>query len=283
MKPNIVFLNNKLIPQNEARINSFDLGFFYGYGLFETMRAVNSVIFQLDSHLERLFSGQALLNIPLVFSADTLKQACYQVLDANKLSDCRIRITLSAGQGMPHPNAHVKKPVLLINAVRYTPPSKEIYKIGYRTLISSIKRPSPPLSLVKSTNYLSNLLARKEATNKGFQEAVMLNEQGRVASGSSANIFIMKKDVFYTPSLESGALPGITRAVVLNLIKNAGYPFKEKKLTLIDLFEADEAFFTNSLIGIMPISHVDRRKLRRLSGEVTTEITDAYFRLQTNL
>ncbi len=273
----IVYLNGSLVPRSQARISPFDLGFLYGYGLFETMRAYSGRIFRLDSHLERLAKSAQLLGLHL--NAFDLEKACYATLKANKLEEARIRLTASIGEGeaIQDPPRN-PRPTVLVVATSYTPPSAETYRNGYKTVVSSIRQNSKsPLSRLKTVNYLNQLLARREAKEKGTDEAILLNERGFLCEGSTSNIFMVSKGNLITPSEESGCLPGITRHVVIELAQELGLKVAEREVRLEELLNADEAFLTSSLIELMPLTEVNGKPINKgKRGKVTKRLTATY-------
>ena len=273
----IVNLNAKLLPRSQAKISPFDHGFLYGYGLFETIRAYSGHIFRLSAHVERLTRSAAQLSIPL--SASELKKACYNTLKANKLSDARIRLTVSMGEGeaTPDPPKH-PRPTVLIIATNYTPPSDRVYRRGYRAIVASMRQNSQsPISRLKTSNYLNNILARKEAKEKGADEAILLNDKGFLCEGSASNIFLVSKGKLITPNAESGCLPGITRRVVIELATELNISVTERQIRLEELLNADEAFFTSSLIEMMPLTEVDGKTIGSgTRGRVSERLMRAY-------
>jgi branched-chain amino acid aminotransferase group I len=273
----IVNLNAKLLPRSQAKISPFDHGFLYGYGLFETMRAYSGHIFRLSAHLERLTRSAAQLGIPL--SASELKKACYDTLKANKLSDARIRLTVSIGEGEATPDPPKRpRPTVLIIATNYTPPSTEAYQRGYRAIVASIQQNSQsPLSRLKTANYLNIILARREAKEKGAHEALLLNERNYLCEGSTNNIFLVAEGNLVTPNEESGCLPGITRQVVIELAKELSIRVTEREIKLEELLNADEAFLTSSLIELMPLIEVDGKTIGSgKRGRVSERLMRAY-------
>jgi branched-chain amino acid aminotransferase group I len=273
----IVYLNGSLVPRSQAKISPFDLGFLYGYALFETMRAYSGDIFRPGARLERLTCSAAQLGIPL--SASELKKACYDTLKANKLSDARIRLTVSIGEGeaTPDPPKH-PQPTVLIIATNYTPPSAETYRNGYKAVVAPIRQNSQsPLSCLKSANYLNNILARKEARGKGADEAILFNERNYLCEGSTSNIFLVAEGNLITPNEESGCLPGITRQIVIELATELSIRVTEREIGLEELLNADEAFFTSSLIELMPLNEVDGKTIGSgKRGRVSERLMRAY-------
>lgn len=254
----LVYLNGRLLPRGQAWISPFDHGFLYGFGLFETMRSYSGHIFRLGRHLDRLARSAELLGLPP--TTLDLEAACYDTLKANGLSNARIRLAVSMGEGEGAPDAPAEpKPTVFVAAATYTPPSPGRYQDGFKALISSIRQNSQsPLSRLKSANYLTSLLARREARAAGMDEALMLNERGFLCEASTANLFLAKGDCLVTPSVDSGCLPGVTRQVVLELATDMGIRLEERRTAAEELQGADEAFLTNSLLEIMPLREVDR-------------------------
>ena len=276
----IVYLNGYLMPLGQASISVLDYGFLYGYGLFETMRAYGGKIFRLDSHLSRLARAAEILGLPI--GALELKDAVMDTIKANKLSDARIRITISMGEGgmVPDPST-CGKPTVLILAGHYQPYPEQVYQKGFRAVVSSIRRNSQsPLSRLKSANYLESMLAKQEARAAGVDEALCLNEKGLLAEASMSNIFLVTDDILRTPGQESGVLPGIIRETIMELASQLGINTLEQDVRLDELFQAQEAFLTNSLIEVMPLIEVDGEFIGSgKPGSLTQRLMVAYKKL----
>ena len=252
----IVYLNGSLIPRSQASISVMDYGFLYGYGLFETMRAYGGQVFRLDGHLGRLTRSAAILGLPL--QVQELKGAVMDTIQANKLRDARIRIAISIGEGGMAPDPGTcNKPTVLILAGHYQPYPERVYQKGFRAIVSSIRRNSQsPLSSLKTANYLESILARQQARAAGADEAIHLNEKGLLAEASMSNIFIVTDGILRTPGQENGILPGITRETVLELAPRLGINTLEHDIQLGEVLQAQEAFLTNSLIEVMPLTEI---------------------------
>ena len=171
-----------------------------------------------------------------------------------------------------------KKPTVLIMASHYQPYPEQVYQRGFRAIVSSIHRNSQsPLSRIKSTNYLESILAKHEARKAEVDEALFLNEKGLLAEASMSNIFLVNNGTLRTPGEENGILPGITREVVLELAASLGIKSMEQKIALKELTQADEAFFTNSLMEIMPLTQLSGQKIGTgEAGAVTQRLAAAY-------
>jgi branched-chain amino acid aminotransferase len=283
----IVYLNGRLAPQSEAKLSPFDHGFLYGYGLFETMRAYSGHIFRLDSHLTRL--GIAAESIGLTHSTLTtkegrqsLKAACTATVEANGLKDARIRLTVSAGEGDMTPDPRTcSDPTILITARKLDPLPPEKYEAGFKTTVSFLRRNSQsPLSRLKSTCYMENVLARTTAKASAYDEAIFLNEQGHLAEGSTTNIFLVSHGQLITPSLESGVLPGITREAVLGIARTSNIKATERSADLNELIVAEEVFLTNSILELMPLVSVEGKSIGTgKAGKLTRDLLAAYRKL----
>jgi branched-chain amino acid aminotransferase len=275
----IIYLNGDLIPRSQAKLSPFDHGFLYGYGLFETMRAYGGSIFRLDRHLARLHEAAVTLGIADELTNFDLEKACNDVLKANNLAEARLRLTVTAGEGdiIPNPDTCSGITVFIV-ARKLVSPQPQSYQRGYKAILSSYRRNSrSPLSRLKSTSYLENVLARQEARAAGVDEVVLLNEHGFVAEGSSTNIFLLSCQMLITPSVESGALHGITREAVLELAKSMGIMTVVKQTELGELLTAREAFLTNSILEIMPLTRLDNKPIGSgKPGPVTQQLMSSY-------
>lgn len=283
----IVHLNGRLVPRFEARLSPFDHGFLYGYGLFETMRAYDGHIFRLDSHLTRLrCSAESVgLTHDILTTADgkqSLKAACLATLEANGLKDARIRLTVSAGEGDAAPDPGTcSSPTVLITARSLVPLPAEKYETGFKAAVSFLRHNSQsPLSRLKSTCYMENILARTMARAAGYDEAVFLNEQGYLVEGSTTNIFLVSHGELITPCFESGVLPGITRDAVLEIARTSNIKATERWVGLNELTEAEEAFLTNSILELVPLVSVEGRPIGPgKPGKLTRDLLFAYRRV----
>jgi branched-chain amino acid aminotransferase len=282
-----VYLNGRLVPRFEAKLSPFDHGFLYGYGLFETMRAYNGHIFRLDSHLTRLRCSAETIGLTHgVLTTEegkqSLKAACMATLEANELKDARIRLTVSAGEGDMTPDPKIcSNPTILITARNLDPLPPEKYETGFIATVSFLRRNSQsPLSRLKSTCYLENILARTTARAAGYDEAIFVNEQGYLAEGSTTNIFLVSHGELVTPSFESGVLPGITREAVLEIARTSNIRAIERLVNLDELVEAQEAFVTNSVLELMPLVSIEGKSIGTgKPGKLTADLLFAYRKL----
>ena len=275
----IVYVNGTLVPRVEARISAFDHSFLYGYGLFETMRAYNGVIFLLERHLARL--GKAAETIGINLTGIDLAEACRDTLRANGLKSARIRLTISHGEADDFPwQPADNRPAVVITAREYRPYPPEVYDRGFRARVSSWRRSRhSSLSGIKTTNYLVSVLARREAAAAGWDEVLLLNEDGNITEGSTSNAFFVDASGLVTPPRESGILPGITRNLVMEIAGRLGIGTTEEDISPADLRRFEEAFLTSSMMEIMPLPIITDRNGRDIhftTGEFTRRLITAY-------
>jgi len=273
----LVYLNGSLVSRDEARISPLDYGFLYGFGLFETMRAYEGKVFCLGRHLERLAYSAKRLGITV--ETEVLEGAVNETVRANGLDNARIRLTVSGGEGGAIPDlASCTEPTILVVATHYKPFADEIYRNGFRAITSSFRlNATSPISGMKSLNYLESLLARQEARTVRADEALFINDRGLLAEASMSNIFLVSDGSLKTPGQGSGFLPGITRAVVKELAAGLGIGVEECDLMPEDAFHAQEAFLTNSIMELMPLTEVDGRPVGDgKPGPVTLRLMAAY-------
>ena len=280
----MIYLNGSLVPRKAAMISVFDHGFLYGYGLFETMRAYRGKIFLLERHINRLRSSAGVIGLSGTLAKINLAAACNETLKANNLKDARLRMTIAGGEADAYPWAETKhSPTIVITARPYEPFSAEKYEQGFKVGIASVRRcKHSRLSNVKSTSYLTSVLARIEAAAEGLDESLLLNDDGYVAEGGSSNVFFVRSSRLVTPSVESGILPGITREVVMELADKLSIGVTEGTVGMAIIRQCDEAFLTGSVMEIMPLTSVSDKSGRTViigsgkSGPITLKLMAAY-------
>ncbi len=262
--PEVIYLDGKLVPRNEAKISIFDHGLLYGDGVFEGIRAYGGRIFRLEQHLDRLErSGRAImLEMPL--SREEMVEAHVQACRANEIHDGYMRTVITRGEGDLglDPRKCTKPSIFIIAAsIQLYPP--ELYETGLALITASTRRSSPS-SLdpgIKSLNYLNNILAKIETNLAGVAEGIMLTEDGMVSECTGDNIFICKDGGLITPPLEAGILDGITRRAVLECAEAEGIESREIMFPITEVHTADECFLTGTAAEIVPVVEVDGRTI----------------------
>jgi len=225
---------------------------FYGEGVFETFRFRSGMPVFFDWHIERMRKGAELLRIPLP-EASSIPDAVLSAVSESGLSDLYVKVCLvSGGNSLFHENADNTSIIIVLKELSVeTKPA--------RSSICSFRRSSEsPLLRVKSLNYLENILARREAMDSGFDEAIFLNEHDEIAEGSASNIFWVNHGTLFTPSLDCGVLPGIIRGVLIEQASDMGLRVEEGRFMITDLTQSDFVFFTNSITGLREIAEIDK-------------------------
>ncbi len=257
-----VWLGGKVSPAREVGLSPLDRGLQYGDGVFETLRAEGGEVFFLEAHLERLGSGLDTLGIDLPDAARIAREGLAAVLGklgGEGAAALKVIVTRGTGPAGPSTRGEFTPSVVVIGSVdpRERP-------VSMRAITSSVVRNErSPVAHVKSLNYLDMILARREAEARGAEEAIVLNTRGRVAEASAANVFAVRGKGLLTPPVEEGCLPGIVRAEVLRVAPSVGFDVAVEPLTVGILREAEEAFLTNSRIGVAPLVELDGKAVGR--------------------
>jgi branched-chain amino acid aminotransferase len=252
-----VFLNNKLIEIKKASISVTDSGFLYGAGLFETMRSHNGVVFALNDHLDRLFTSADVLSINNPYDSEYITKAITDLLSANKLTDARLRLTLTNGPMTE--SEEQRKSTLLITAAKFRSYPPEYYNTGVLVVLCPFKQnPIDPASGRKTTSYFTRMIALSLAHQKKAAEAIWFTLDNRLAEGCISNVFLVKDSELYTPPVNTPVLPGVARKTVCRLALQNSIKLTEKDLTIDDVLSADEIFMTNVIMQVMPITKVEK-------------------------
>ncbi|MCM8813790.1 MAG: branched-chain-amino-acid transaminase [Candidatus Omnitrophica bacterium] len=259
-----IYLNGALVEKEDAKISVYDHGLLYGDGVFEGIRSYNCLVFKLDEHIERLYESAHTLLLEIPLTKKQMKDAVVRTLKANKLRDAYIRLVVTRGTGDlgldPRKCKVATVFIITDNIVLYP---AELYEKGMEIItVPTVRNVSEAVNpQVKSLNYLNNVMAKIEAVNSGYQEAIMINALGYVAECTGDNIFTVKRGTLMTPPQYMGTLRGITRDSVLALARMAGIPAIEQVLTRHEVFNADEVFLTGTAAEIIPVVKVDGRRI----------------------
>ena len=259
----VVHVDGELVPRAEARVSVFDSVVQGGDAVWEGLRVYDGRVFALDRHLDRLFASAHTLRFEGVPSRDEVRQAVVETLTANGMYDqAHVRLTLTRGPKVTSGMSPVlnRAGCCLIVLAEWKPP---IYDAaGIRLITSSVRRNSPATldSKIHHNNLLNNILAKIEADVAGVDDALMLDLQGFVAETNATNVFLVGSGAVVTPSSDA-ALPGITRAIVLELCGEAGLEAVERNVSLSEVYTADEVFTTGTMGEIAPVLEVDGRTI----------------------
>jgi branched-chain amino acid aminotransferase len=278
-----IWMNGELVDWADARVHVGTHGLHYGSGVFEGIRAYEtakgSAVFRLTDHLQRLHNSAKLLYMDLPYSVGGLKQACVDLIGANGLGECYLRPIAFFGYGELGVSSRGNPVDMVIMSWPWgTYLGEEGLRNGIRVKISSWKRVGPNVipHVSKATGiYLNSMLAVTEAQRAGYDEAILLTDDGFVADGSGENIFIVREGTIYTPDLSASILPGITRDTVIQIAQDLGHRVVEKQLIRTDLYLADEVFMCGTAAEVTPIREIDEHVVGP-PGPVTREIQKAY-------
>ena len=254
MSGGLAWVNGEFVPRAQARVSIDDFGLRYGLTCFETMLARHGRVFRLAQHLDRLEAGLRLFRaVPPARAA--LEHAIEKVLRANSLDDASVRLSVTPGAGTRPALPASGDPTVIVTADPLAPMSPRS-----RLWVSSVQIDSERAwRRAKVGQFAPYLLARAEAEDLGFEDALLLDYSGRIAEAATANVFFELDGVVVTPSLAAGALPGVTRAAILELAAAGGVPAREGDLTLDDLGRATAGFLTSSVAGVVPVTSVSWR------------------------
>jgi len=229
-----IYINGEFFPKEEAKVSVFDHGLLYGDGVFEGTRAYNGRVFKFDEHINRLYDSAKAINLAIPMSKEEMKEAHLETLRRNNLRDAYIRTVVTRGPGdLGLDPRKCPRPSVIIIADRITLYPQEFYENGLRLITVPTRRNLAETvnPMIKSLNYLNNILAKIEANLAGVPEAIMLNQEGYVAECTGDNIFIIKGKTLFTPASVHGALKGITRDVAMELAARIGLEVREELLT----------------------------------------------------
>lgn len=274
-----VFLNNRLVSDKRALISVFDHGFLYGDGIYETLRVYNGIAFMIDEHIERLYRSASLISLKMRINHEMVKDAIYKTIRANRLSDAVVRISISRGKGPIGLDPELcPEPTFVIIAYSFKGHPTVNYQRGVKVAIVKTRRNFKGAlnPMIKSLNFLNNILARIEAKEKGVYEAIMLNYKGYIAEGTISNIFFVKDDTLCTPSIDVGILDGITRGLIIEIARQKGIKVKEGRFRQQDIYDADEVFISSTTMELMPVNKVDNVKIVQCPGRITGLLHQAY-------
>lgn len=282
----IVNLNGSLVPRSKALISVFDHAFLYGYGLYETFRAYNGQFFLLDRHIRRLLESAETIGLGKKLADIDFEKACRETLDANGLESARTRITVSNGasDAAPWTSPTDIHPNVVVTTRPFMPFPTEKYSEGFHLgMAPTIRRCRQSLiTTMKTINHLDSVIARMQAASRGLDEALILNDDGYIAEGGGCNIFFVREGRLTTPALNSGILPGVTREVVIELAAGLGIETSQGPVGIGIIRKCDEAFMTNAVIEIMPVTEVRDESGNSVTisggkaGEITQKLMEAY-------
>jgi branched-chain amino acid aminotransferase len=277
----LIWVNGERQSVSDRHVSARDRGFMLADGVFETMRVHRGVVFRLDRHLSRLTTGLVTLGIPAPASLGAWVLAALRSFDG---PDASIRMTVTRGigpSGVAPPDHTRPTVVVMLSSMPVFPPA--VYSDGLSAHVAAGRRNEHATTAgLKTLAYTDAVVALLEAQRTGANEALFLDTQSHCSEASSSNLFVWIGGALVTPPTSCAALPGITRAAVLEIARQLGMRSEERVMTLDELFAADEAFLTSSLRGVAPLVKVDGRTIGAgAPGEVTKRLAREYTDLVT--
>jgi len=280
-----IWFDGEMVPWEKANVHVLTHTLHYGMGVFEGIRCYDTdqgpAVFRLKSHTKRFINSAHILNMKIPFSFDELYNATIETIRKNRLKECYIRPLGFIGYGdMGLYPQHNKIQVAIAAWPWGTYLGKEGVKNGIRVKVSSFRKNHIDSSMTKSKtcgNYVNSQLAKWEAIDAGYDEAVLLDSEGYVSEGSAECLFVVRDGIIYTPPFGT-ILEGITRSSVVKIAEDLGYRVKEDRLTRDQLYVSDELFLAGTAAEITPIRDLDGRTIGNGSrGEITEKIQSTYF------
>jgi branched-chain amino acid aminotransferase len=275
-----IFLNDRFVEKEHARISVFDHGFLYGDGVYETLRAYQGRIFLLERHLARLRRSCDLIGLTLPVKDDAWVSIIIEILVRNGLEDAGLRLTISRGEGeLGIDPGLCARPTVVVMAKSFVPYPARMREQGVRLQLVSVRRnpQSAQSPQIKSLSFLNNILAKQEAIQAGAYDALMLNMDGHVTECTTSNVFFVANQRLHTPSVACGILEGITREVVIELARDLGIGVEEGAYAAEDVLQADECFMTNTGLEVMAVSQIGEHPIGQgKCGPMTMELWRAF-------
>ncbi|MCH9001972.1 MAG: branched-chain-amino-acid transaminase [Planctomycetes bacterium] len=280
--PNLkIWLGHELVPVSEAKVSVFDHGLLYGDGVFEGIRIYNGKIFEEQAHIKRLYHSARAIRLDIPMTRDQVSHAMHESMKANDIDgDGYIRLLVTRGVGLLGLSiGHTANPMVVVIADRIQLYPPEVYARGLHCIFSSLARnhPNTTSPRVKSLNYLNNIMAKAEAKDAGADEAILLTIDGHISECTGDNIFIVRDGAVFTPPTSEGILEGITRGLVMELMRKRNIRMEEKSLIRHDIYVADEIFATGTAAEVIPITEVERRPVGDGNpGPITTQLIEDF-------
>ena len=280
-----IWMNGKLVPFKNAKVHVLTHALHYSTSIFEGIRCYDtpegSAIFRLPEHVDRFFNSAKAYSMKMPYSKKKISDGIINTVKASKLKQCYIRPLAYYGYGTMGLTPTNNKVDVSISCWEWKMGESKAGKFsGAKCKISKwirIDSNSQPMQPKSAANYSNAALARMEALNAGYDEAIMLNNKGHVAEGSAENIFVVKNGKITTPPLDADILNGITRDSAIKLLKSNKIKVIEKNLKINDLLKADEIFMTGTAAEVKSVTRVNKTKIGNGKiGEVTKELQESF-------
>jgi branched-chain amino acid aminotransferase len=281
-----IYLNDAFVKREEALISVFDHGFLYGDGVYETIRSYGGRLFMGKEHVARLFRSADAIGLTIPIPKERWPELLHESMTRNGVGnaqqDAYLRITVSRGAGdIGLDPALCPSPTVVIMAKPLVAPAASLYEKGVELIVASTRRNLPEAlsPQIKATNFLNNILAKREAIAAGAFDSILLNWERRLTECTVSNLFMVTNGCLQTPSVECGLLDGITRSIVIQLAREQRIPTEEGRFTPAQLYRAGECFLTNTSMEIMPVVAVDRKQIGEGNpGPLTQKLRELFIR-----
>lgn len=277
---NKVYINGKFFSEEKAKISVFDRGYLYGEGAFETLRSYNGKPAFIKEHFERIKNNCKQLHIKLPIDFKTFTAALTKVLTVNDIPNAALRVTVSnvGNMSIDRPSKLTQNVVIFARPAPHY--SRRLYTEGAKIIVvRSVIGETEIAAQIKSTSYLSRMIARDEVNRAKADEGIVLSARGNILEGTATNIFVVRGEHILTPPIASGVLPGITRMKTIEYAKQLGLSVREAKIMLSQLDTCDEIFMTGTTREIMPIREVvGITKKAKAPGPITQQLLNEYRR-----
>ena len=268
-----VYHNDRMLPIEQVRLSPGQAGVINGWGLFTTLRIFEGVPFAFERHWRRLEKDAARTHCPFPFQAETVRGRLLELIRVNEFKEGCARVYVLYNQvGFWRSDEQFPPADLII----YTAPLPSYHEPVRLALREHGRHAASPLAGVKTTSWLNNVWNLYEVQQAGYDEVVLLNERGEVAECTAANIFCARGGRVATPPLSSGCLEGVTRAVLLEIGKDAGAPLEEKVLRPDDLYAADEVFISSTNRSVLAVGEINGHRIAAAPGPVTKKLEEAF-------
>ena len=280
-----IWMNGKLVPFKNAKVHVLTHALHYSTSIFEGIRCYDtpegSAIFRLPEHIDRFFNSAKMYSMKMPYSKKKISDGIVSTVNASKLKQCYIRPLAYYGYGTMGLTPTNNKVDVSISCWEWKMGESKAGKFsGAKCKISKwirIDSKSQPMKAKSAANYSNAALARMEALNAGYDEAIMLNNKGHVAEGSAENIFVVKNGRITTPPLDADILDGITRDSAIKLLKSNKIKVIEKNLRINDLLKADEIFMTGTAAEVKSVTKIDRTSIGKGKPGIITKTLQKSF------
>lgn len=271
----LAWVNGEISAISEAKVSFLDHGYFYGYGVYEALKVYNGKPFAVKEHMDRLDRSMGHLNIVPRYTRREMVEAMHTILEQSGLTGAMIYLQVTRGVGFRHHILKDPNPTVSMFISNLPPVPQSVRQNGIKAIIVPDDRWAHPH--IKTLNLLPNILAKQAAEEKQAYEAILVKENGRVTEAASSNVFAVFGDTIVTPPTDGKILNGVTRMILLTLLEQHGYSYKEDYISAAELHKADEVFVTNTGAEVLAVTRLDEQKVGGgVPGIITQQLYDLF-------